>query len=253
MTIELKNNDQTPPDDSIRLQSAFSNSSEYPITSDEWFSKHRISRLNFGAMADIIRKNEVGGERILDVGCGNGLWSFGLFPRSFVTGIETSSQLLKFAKVNSSLSSCRFDGILLDQWRTPDDLFDVGLSIGVLELLGREEQKKHIELVASSVSSGAKVLFCFSVWRQFSAVYLPWFFRGGRKGAVNRTGIDISTTSFRELKQMVEGAGLSVIDAGGINPYPSKIWGLSSPIGFVTRNEILSHWYYSQFIVGIKG
>ena len=51
---------------------------EYPIAVNEWFSRNRLSRFNFATLKKVVGGDEY--KYVLDWGCGNLLWSSGLFP-----------------------------------------------------------------------------------------------------------------------------------------------------------------------------
>ena len=230
-------------------------SDQYPCTPLSWFSRHKISRLNFDAIDSIIdrhcdRHRQL---KVLDIGCGNGLWSFGLFEGHEITGIELNQRLLSYAKINSSMSSSRFDGKLLSDWVDRPGAYDFGLSIGVLEFLDLDGLQKHLSLLVSNVKQDGRILLVFSLWRQFSACYLPWIHRGGYKACCRVTGAKISDLRLSDIVSLSHEHGLTVVDGGGINPYPSKIWSMAQPYHYVTRNMKLSHWYYQQFLVLKKG
>lgn len=234
-----------------RRMAADVHAEQYPCTPSSWFSRHRISRLNFDAIDSIIDHHcdKAGQLRVLDIGCGNGLWSLGLFEGHEITGIELNQRLLSYAELNSSMSSCRFEGKLLIDWVDRPDAYDFVLSMAVIELLDIDELQKHLSLIVSSLKKGGRGLLVFSVWRQFSACYLPWIHRGGHEACSRATGTRISDLSLSDIVNRCQERGLSIIDGGGINPYPSKVWDIARPCFYVTRNTRLSHWYYQQFLV----
>ena len=78
----------------------------YPISVSDWFSRTISSQLNFQAVQSIINAHPPfagGGNcpvKVLDWGCGNLLWSLGLFPGGAITGIEISDENLRYARLN---------------------------------------------------------------------------------------------------------------------------------------------------------
>ncbi len=225
----------------------------YPCTPSDWFSRHKISRLNYKSVSNIIRCYYDGSRylKVLDVGCGNGLWSLGLFGGGgVITGIEIDERLLSYARVNSELSKkCEFEGVLLRDWTNRPSSYDFALSIGVVECLDSEELCAHLSLLSENLREGGHALLIFSTWRPLSVCYLPWIHRGGYSAACRVTGFNISKLKLNEIKAECRLFQFDVIDGGGINPFPSKLWSLAHPWGYVTRNQKLSNYYYQQFLV----
>jgi 2-polyprenyl-3-methyl-5-hydroxy-6-metoxy-1,4-benzoquinol methylase len=238
-----------------RKMSADVYSDLYPCSPVDWFSRHKISSLNFQAVSSIISRyhDRSGQLRVLDVGCGNGLWSQGLFDGAEITGIELENRLLHYAKLNSELTSCKFEGVLLGDWINRPGYYDFALSIGVIEFLDKDDLRSHLSIIQTGLREGGYGLLVFSPWRLFSACYLPWIHRGGYVACCKNSGKKISKIQLAEIADHCRGYFLEVLEAGGINPYPSKLWGIAQSCGYVTRNVGLMAWYYQQFLLLRKG
>ena len=69
-------------------------SNMYPCSSDTWWNKDNVSIRNLKAVKDILI--DIDSKKMLDWGCGNLMWPIGLYPKAEITGIEKSSENLKY-------------------------------------------------------------------------------------------------------------------------------------------------------------
>jgi SAM-dependent methyltransferase len=232
----------------------------YPISVSDWFSRTAVSRLNFQAVQSIINAHPPAGGgmigrsvSILDWGCGNLLWALGLFPDAIISGVEISEHNLEYARLNSELNNPdhKFTEILFSKnIELPENSFEYSLCFGLIELIDDENFDFIFSKIYNSLKPGGRLVVTFHNWRLFSAVYLPWIFRGGYAGYVKKLGLKIQKKSLSMVASDFSRMGYDVIDAGGFNPYPSKIWKLVfSSKFYMTRSRILSGWYYTQFLV----
>jgi SAM-dependent methyltransferase len=243
----------------INQMSAKTLSHLYPISVSEWFSRTTSSRLNFQAVQSIVNAHppilgESGGAvSILDWGCGNLLWSLGLFPGGVITGVDISEDNLKYARLNSELNNPNheFTEILFPEITAlSENSFDYSLCFGLIELIDDNTFNLIFSTIYNSLKPGGKLVVTCHNWRQFSAVYLPWIFRGGYSGYTKKLGLKIQKKSLSLLASDFSDLGYNIVDSGGFNPYPSKVWKLIFSNKFYTTNSrLLSHWYYSQFLV----
>lgn len=230
----------------------------YPISVCEWFSRTVSSQLNFQAVKSIINAHpsSTGGHcpaKILDWGCGNLLWSLGLFPGGAITGVEVSEDNLQYARLNSELNNPNQNFSEINYHKNikiTEQSFDYSLCFGLIELIDDEDFHIIFSTIYNSLKPGAKLVVTCHNWRQFSAVYLPWIFRGGYAAYSKRLGVSIQKKSLSKLATDFSRLGYDVVDSGGFNPYPSKLWKfIFSNKFYTTHNPILSHWYYTQFLV----
>lgn len=131
---------------------------------------------------------------ILDWGCGNLLWSLGLFPGGVITGVEISEDNLQYARLNSELNNPnqKFAEILYHKnIKISEKQFDYSLCFGLIELIDEEDFLIIFSTIYNSLKPGGKLIVTCHNWRQFSAVYLPWIFRGGYAGYTKRLGVNI--------------------------------------------------------------
>lgn len=230
----------------------------YPISVSEWFSRTVSSRLNFQSVQSIINEHPppTGGGavvNVLDWGCGNLLWALGLFPGAQLTGVEISEDNLRYARLNAKLNhhSQDFIDILYNKnVIIPENTYDYSLCFGLVELINDDEFSDIFNIIFKALRPGGKLVVTSHNWRQFSAVYLPWLFRGGYTGYTKKLGQDIQKKSLSSLASDFTNLGYVVVDSGGFNPYPSKLWSyISSDKFYLTRNQTLAVWYYTQFLV----
>lgn len=232
----------------------------YPIRAYDFFNRTKSSSYNFEAMKLVIDSNlkstskNTNNLNILDWGCGNALWPFGLFKGASITGVEISKKNLSYAKLNSKINGFehKFKGLLVDQAvkKLKNDSFDHAISFALVELLDVDAFKFTFSKIYKLLKPGGKLFITHHNYRSISVAYLPWVIRGGFKTFTKRTGLNISKKSTREVTSDFINLGYSVSEFGGYGPYPSKLWHLVfSNKGWLLRNNYLCECYYSRYIV----
>jgi SAM-dependent methyltransferase len=100
-----------------------------------------------------------GDEAVLDFGCGSGRVSYWTAPKvKRVIGLEVTSEMIELAEKNRSASNVEF--ILYDGSHFPDlpYLFDLILSVGVLQTMRGEALKEAVSELTKYLKSGGR--FC---------------------------------------------------------------------------------------------
>ena len=244
-------------DKTTKLFSSELNKHLYPILADDYFNTTRIGTYDLATMRTIVRENikpvsDNNDLNILDWGCGNSLWAFGLFPRAFITGVDLSEDNLKYSKINAKENASKFRGLLFDRDipLLKNNTFDHAMSYALIELLNEEMFNLIFSKIYDSLKPGGKLFITHHNYRLFSAVYLPWLLRGGYPALKKRMGMDIQKKSTREVISDFQNIGYICIDSGAFNPYPTKIWPLvSSKKGYLAKNSLIKDWYYTHYIV----
>ena len=230
----------------------------YPISADDWFSQTATSDLNFRTVKKLVDAHFTYTENdcstnVLDWGCGNLLWALGLFPGSSVTGIELSKENLYYARINAEIANPKsnFTGIEYDEnISLSENSFDYSISFGLVEFLDYKIFNNIFSEIFKALKPGGKLIVTLHNWRLFSAVYLPWILRGGYSAYVERTKVNISKKNLRDVSTDFLKLGFNVLDSGGYNPYPAKLWPLVfSDVFYITHNNRISSWYYTQFLI----
>ena len=244
-------------DKTTKLFSSELNKHLYPILADDYFNTTRIGAYDLATMRTIVRENikpikDNNNLNILDWGCGNSLWAFGLFPRAFITGVDLSEDNLKYSKINAKENASKFRGLLFDRdiSKLSENAFDHAISIALIEFLNEEMFNFIFSKIYNSLRPGAKLFVTHHNYRLFSAVYIPWILRGGYPALKKRLGMDIQKKNTKDVISDFQNIGYIYIDSGGFNPYPCKIWPLVfSNIGYRVRNSLIKDWYSAQYIV----
>jgi ubiquinone/menaquinone biosynthesis C-methylase UbiE len=240
-----------------KLFSSELNKHLYPILADDYFNTTRVGAYDLATMRTIVRENikpisDNNDLNILDWGCGNSLWAFGLFPRAFITGVDLSEDNLKYSKINAKENASKFRGLLFDRdiSKLSENAFDHAISIALIEFLNEEMFNFIFSKIYNSLRPGAKLFVTHHNYRLFSAVYIPWILRGGYPALKKRLGMDIQKKNTKDVISDFQNIGYIYIDSGGFNPYPCKIWPLVfSNIGYRVRNSLIKDWYSAQYIV----
>ena len=245
--------------DVSKLFSAEKQKKLYPISADKFFNKTKVSALNLSIMKSIVNDNvtSLNGKNelnILDWGCGNSLWAFALFPGAFITGVDSSKDNLNFSKINAKKNDAedKFTGLLYnrDIKKMKQASFDHSMAFGLIELVSEKIFNLIFSKIYTLLKPGGKLFITHYNYRPISAVYLPWFIRGGYKTYKKHMGIDIQKKRTKEVIKDFKNIGYICIDSGGFCPYPMKFWPLVfSDKAYMTRNPLIKEWYYSQFIV----
>jgi SAM-dependent methyltransferase len=101
-----------------------------------------------------------GDEAVLDFGCGSGRISYWIAPKvKKVVGLEVTPEMVELAEKNRSASNVEF--ILYDGSHFPDlpHLFDLVLSVGVLQIMKGELLKSTLSSLAQYLRKDGR--FCF--------------------------------------------------------------------------------------------
>jgi SAM-dependent methyltransferase len=240
-----------------KLFSSELNKHLYPILADDYFNTTRVGAYDLATMRTIVRENikpikDNNDLNILDWGCGNSLWAFGLFPGASITGVDLSEDNLKYSKINAKENTSKFRGLLFDRdiSKLRENTFDHAMSYALIEFLNEEMFNFIFSKIYDSLKPGAKLFVTHHNYRLFSAVYIPWILRGGYPALKKRLGMDIQKKNTKDVISDFQNIGYIYIDSGGFNPYPCKIWPLVfSNIGYRVRNSLIKDWYSAQYIV----
>ena len=240
-----------------KLFSAELNKNLYPISTNDYFNRTKVSAYNLSTMRSIVKKNSkhTGDKKVLNIldwGCGNSLWAFALFPGASVTGVDISEDNLNYSKINAKKNASKFRGFLYnrDITQLKKNTFDCSISISLIEFLNEEMFNIIFSKIYDSLKPGANLFVTHHNYRLFSAVYLPWILRGGYPALKKRMGMDIQKKNTKNIISDFQDIGSIYIDSGGFNPYPTKVWPLVfSNKGYLVRNRLIKDWFYSQFIV----
>ena len=119
-----------------KLFSAELNKNLYPISTNDYFNRTKVSAYNLFTMRSIVKKNSkhTGDKKVLNIldwGCGNSLWAFALFPGASVTGVDISEDNLNYSKINAKKNASKFRGFLYnrDITQLKKNTFDCSISI----------------------------------------------------------------------------------------------------------------------------
>ena len=226
---------------------------QYPILIRDWFDKDNLSRFNFRAVQKIL--DGIAPGRVLDWGCGNLMWSLGLFPNAEIVGVETTKEKLSWARTNADFNGVTFSPLLYSE-SIDQDLhgeFDLAVSFGLIEFLEPEMFDTIHTLIQNALKPDGQLFCVFHNWRPFSALFLPSLRHGGYKWHCKRTGYTISKKSLHNVCCDLEDLGFHIKQSGAFNPYPGRLSPfISSDLGYITNNKSLSYWYCSQFILAQK-
>ena len=101
-----------------------------------------------------------GDERVLDFGCGSGRISYWIAPRvKEVIGLELTPGMIELAEKNRKAENVKFmlyDGVHFPALPGP---LDIGLSVGVLQILKGEMLKRTVSELTQYLRKGGR--FCF--------------------------------------------------------------------------------------------
>jgi len=99
-----------------------------------------------------------GDEVVLDFGCGSGRMTYWLAPRvRKVIGLEVTPEMIRLAEEHRKSDNVEF--MLYDGAHLPDfpDPFDFILSVGVLQIMKREQMAKTFSGLARSLKPGGRI------------------------------------------------------------------------------------------------
>jgi SAM-dependent methyltransferase len=115
-----------------------------------------IDMLQKRALEEVLELN--GDETVLDFGCGSGRMTYWLAPRvRKVVGLEVTPEMIRLAEENRKSENVEF--MLYDGLQVPDfpDPFDFILSVGVLQIMKREEMARTLFGLVRSLKSGGRL------------------------------------------------------------------------------------------------
>jgi SAM-dependent methyltransferase len=233
--------------------SAERHAARYPVQIQEWFEQDRLHSFNYRALSRIVGKDACA-NKVLDWGCGNGLWALGLFPNAEITGVEIDRETLSYAEINARGNGKIFYGLLLDEVsKLKSDHYDVALAMGLIELINDEEFLRVFDLIFRALKPGGKLICTLHNWRAFNALYLPWIMLGGYEAYCSLLGTRIQKKSLKSVENDFKCMGYQVLSSGGYNPYPSVLWPYMVDFKkYLVSNKFVAHWCCSQYITVMK-
>ena len=117
------------------------------------------------ALIEAVKKGEVRGPTVLDVGCGDGNNAIYLVSKGFdVTGIDVSANAIKMAKQNARKAKVNVKFMTLDALKigTLDKKFNTIIDFGLFHNL-KGESKRYVRALSEvSASKGQLLMLCFS-------------------------------------------------------------------------------------------
>lgn len=195
--------------------------------------------------------------KILDIGCGNGLYSCRNYRPKYLVGIDRD--LLSREKFERNLLKSGVTGKFYDNYEEIDRdalnvKFDLISLIGVIELNNIDEVTDIITRGSSYLLRGGYFFTVYYPWNPLSAFYLPFIFQGGKAHYEKISGICVHSHKLRQIKKIMLDAGFEIHEAGVINPYPSILWNYSklpeSIFSLKTSLELLP--FGGRYILGKK-
>jgi len=112
-----------------------------------------------------VKKREIRGSTVLDVGCGDGNNAIYLASKGFdVTGIDISANAIKMAKQNARKAKVNVKFMTLDALKigTLDKKFDTIIDFGLFHNL-KGESKRYVRALSEvSADKGQLLMLCFS-------------------------------------------------------------------------------------------
>ena len=171
------------------------------------------------------------GARILEVGCGAGLLAVDFAARGYdVDCIDTSRAMVELAAA-AAKSADHAGRVTVDTGDVHElafgsDAFDLVVALGVVPFL--HSPQKALAEMARVTRSGGRVLFSsdnkYRLNRVLDPRYVPF---PGREALKHRLTLATTTFfSYREIKRMVDAAGLSVERCGNVGFGPFTLLGI---------------------------
>ena len=195
--------------------------------------------------------------KILDIGCGNGLYSCRNYSPKYLVGIDRD--LLSRKKFERNLLKSGINGKFYENFEEIDEdasnvKFDLISLIGVIELNNADEVINIITRGSYYLSRGGYFFTVYYPWNPLSAFYLPFIFQGGKTNYEKISGICVHSHKLRQIKKIMLDAGFEIHETGVINPYPSILWNYpklpESIFSLKTSLELLP--FGGRYILGKK-
>jgi len=148
------------------------------------------------------------GERVLDAGCGTGIYSIELAKRGArVTGLDASSSMLEWARAKAATAGLNIDFIKADALKTPfpDGHFDIVLSVCMLCFV-RERQAALIEMKRVLRPGGKLVLAMLnsrSPWallRRAKGLFKKSVYKDAEFISASALASDLKRAGFKEIE-----------------------------------------------------
>ena len=93
-----------------------------------------------------------------------------------------NEKLLQLAKDNAMYNNRKFNGILIENAaELNDNYYDLSLAMRIIELVTYKDFEFIFSNIYRTLKPGGFLLCTFHNWRSFSALYLPWLLREGKK------------------------------------------------------------------------
>lgn len=112
---------------------------------------------------EVIESGWVKPSRAIDLGCGNGYYSFYLVKKGFkVLGVDISSKVISIAKNSYVSKDLKFRTLDVFSEKMPKKPFDFVLDVGLFHNIPPEKRIDYLKVIDKLTKKGSKVLiFCF--------------------------------------------------------------------------------------------
>ena len=209
---------------------------------------------------------------VIDYGCGNLMWSLGLFPKAkSITGIEISNKCLTYSEINARKANIDFIPILVKDnddisiKKIPDYNFDIAIVFALIELLNLAELREVFVNIYDKLKINGYLICSLHPYRIFSALCLPSVLSMICRGKYNfyqnfceRHGFQPIRIRLNRVASIFEDVGFSLIAKGGINPYiiherlikfKPVLFCLRNRLFYQMGNYLFAHWANTQYLV----
>ena len=185
-----------------------------------------LEQITYNFIQSKIPKNNRFG-KILDIGCGNGLYACRNYNPKYLAGIDRDP--LNRGKFEGNLLKSGIDGKFYESFDEIDQdnsnlKFDLISLVGVIELNDDDEIIDIITRVHNYSSRGGYFFAVYYPWNPLSFLYFPLMFQGGKTNYEKINGLCVYSHKLRKIKQITLDAGFAIAEAGVMNPYPSILW-----------------------------
>ena len=170
-------------------------------------------------LIELIETGKIKACKVLDIGCGEGLYSIYLASKGFsVVGIDISEKAIEYAKENASQQNVKIKFIAIDieDLDKINEKFDFIFEWALMHHIMPEQRKKYVKNIKRILNREGKYLsICFNNQN-------PDFNKKGEKlriipeGAAIPAGTKLYYSSFEEMKQLFE-SHFHIIEAKLIN------------------------------------